>query len=359
MDVIAEDGNLYPYPLTQYGIELPAGKTIDAVVTIGSAGSYPLYDRALHLANGGMVASIQAAAAVGAPTAVADGYSVAEDAVGGLVVAAPGVLGNDTGGAVAALLVSGPSAGTLVGGLGSDGSFTYQPNPNFSGSDQFSYVANDGLGGPNSNVATATITVTPVNDAPAAVADGYDAFAGAHLLVAAPGVLGNDTDVDGDVLQVGVVGTPTAGSVTFNTDGSFDFDATALTAGTVATFDYDACDPSPVCSTAIVTVTVVAAPNSPPLANDDTASTPKGTAVIVNVVANDTDSDGLIVPASVVVTTGALSQRGGAVVNNGNGTVTYTPPRPSFRGTDTFQYTVNDDDGATSNVATVRINVLR
>lgn len=362
MDVVAEDGNLYPYPLTQYGIELQAGKTIDAVVNAGSAGAYALYDRALHLSNGGLFASIQAAAAVGAPIAVADSYSVAEE--GTLTALAgdlsfPGVLDNDTGGAAAALLVSGPSAGTLVGGLAADGSFTYTPNANFSGSDQFSYVANDGLSGPNSNVAAVTITVTPVNDAPVAVADAYEAFAGTLLVVAMPGVLGNDLDVDGDALSVGVIGGADVGLVTMNADGSFDFDATTLTAGTVATFDYDACDPSAVCSTATVTITVVAAPNEPPVAVDDTASTPKGTPVTVDVVVNDTDADGMIVPASVFVTTGPLSQRGGAVVNNGDGTVTYTPPRPSFRGTDTFQYTVDDNDGATSNVATVRINVVR
>ena len=54
-----------------------------------------------------------------------------------------------------------------------------------------------------------TITVTPVNDAPTAVADAYDAVAGDTLSVAAPGVLGNDSDVDGDALSVGAVnGTP-------------------------------------------------------------------------------------------------------------------------------------------------------
>ena len=58
--------------------------------------------------------------------------------------------------------------------------------------------------------------------------------------------------------------------------------------------------------------------------------------------------------------THGLAQRGGTVVNNGDGTVTYTPKR-GFRGTDTFKYTVNDDaiPAATSNEATVRVNVVR
>jgi len=37
--------------------------------------------------------------------------------------------------------------------------------------------------------------------------------------------------------------------------------------------------------------------------------------------------------------------------------VTYRPKK-NFRGTDTFTYTVKDQAGATSNVATVRVNVL-
>ncbi len=47
------------------------------------------------------------------------------------------------------------------------------------------------------------------------------------------------------------------------------------------------------------------------------------------------------------------------MANTGGGIVTYSPPNPGFRGTDTFTYTVNDNDGATSNVATVRVNVTR
>jgi uncharacterized Zn-binding protein involved in type VI secretion len=60
----------------------------------------------------------------------------------------------------------------------------------------------------------------------------------------------------------------------------------------------------------------------------------------------------------VVLTTGATTPRGGSVVQNGDGTVTFDP-KPGFRGTDTFKYTVKDDLGATSNEATVRVNVTK
>ena len=112
------------------------------------------------------------------------------------------------------------------------------------------------------------------------------------------------------------------------------------------------------CNTATVTISVVApADNIAPFANDDFDSTEKNSAgIIIDVTDNDVDADGMIIDASVVITTGSNTQRAGTVTNNGDGTVTYVPKR-GFRGTDTFKYTVQDDDGATSNEATVRVNV--
>jgi VCBS repeat-containing protein len=87
-------------------------------------------------------------------------------------VAAPGVLGNDSdpdGDPLTAVLVAGPSHGSLT--LNANGSFSYTPAADVAGADSFSYRASDGT--LTSNVATVTLTVTPVNDAPtAAVAAG-------------------------------------------------------------------------------------------------------------------------------------------------------------------------------------------
>ncbi|MFZ5927342.1 MAG: tandem-95 repeat protein [Acidobacteriota bacterium] len=97
------------------------------------------------------------------PVANNDSYSTNEDTP--LSVTAPGVLSNDTdadSNALTAVLVSGPSNGTTT--LNPNGSFTYTPNANFSGTDSFTYKAFDGTA--NSNTATVTITVNPVNDAP-------------------------------------------------------------------------------------------------------------------------------------------------------------------------------------------------
>ena len=110
-----------------------------------------------------------------------DPYSTNEDAT--LTVASPGVLGNDTSGSgLTAVLVSGPAHGTLT--LNSNGSFTYSPAANYNGSDSFTYKANDGA--LDSNVATVSLTVTPVNDAPVAANDSYSTSEDTPLTVAPP-----------------------------------------------------------------------------------------------------------------------------------------------------------------------------
>jgi VCBS repeat-containing protein len=105
-----------------------------------------------------------------APTAADDSYSTAEDTP--LTVAAPGVLANDSdpdNSPLSAVLVSGPSHGTLT--LNADGSFTYTPATDHTGSDSFTYQASDGT--LTSELATVTLTVTAGNDPPTvAVAAG-------------------------------------------------------------------------------------------------------------------------------------------------------------------------------------------
>ncbi len=98
-----------------------------------------------------------------APVALADSYTVLEDQA--LIVAAGGVLTNDVdidANALTAALVSSTANGGLV--FNPNGSFTYTPNAAFNGTDSFTYKANDGS--LDSGVATVTITVTSVNDAP-------------------------------------------------------------------------------------------------------------------------------------------------------------------------------------------------
>src|SRR2546427_4283438 len=88
---------------------------------------------------------------------------------------------------------------------------------NFNGTDSFTYKASDGQA--QSGVATVTITVTPVNDAPVAANDDtYTTPEDTQLTVSAPGVLANDTDADGDTLTAVLVSGPSHGTLTLNAD---------------------------------------------------------------------------------------------------------------------------------------------
>jgi uncharacterized delta-60 repeat protein len=92
----------------------------------------------------------------GAPSAQGDSYSTIQNTT--LTVAAPGVLGNDSdpnSDPITATVSVNPLHGTVT--LGSDGSFVYIPNTNYFGSDNFSYIVNDGT--TNSFAATVFITI--------------------------------------------------------------------------------------------------------------------------------------------------------------------------------------------------------
>jgi len=128
-----------------------------------------------------------------APVAQNDSYEVDED--NALNVAAPGVLSNDSdadpGDTLKAVKVDDPQHGTVD--LADDGSFTYTPTLNYHGEDTFTYRATDSK--TPSNLATVTITVNPVNDAPVATAAANPLSGDAPLTVQFTGT-GTDVDLD-------------------------------------------------------------------------------------------------------------------------------------------------------------------
>jgi len=154
------------------------------------------------------------------PVAVDDAYTTNEDVV--LNVPAPGVLENDTdpdSPVLTAVLVETVNHGELT--LNADGSFVYTPDQDYNGTDTFTYKASDGTF--ESEVATVTITINPVNDAPVAVDDAYTVAEDAVLTIAAPGVLANDSDVDGDVLNATLRTNVSHGVLALLADGSFTY----------------------------------------------------------------------------------------------------------------------------------------
>ena len=286
-----------------------------------------------------------------APVASGDAYSTDEDVQ--LSVSAPGVLGNDTDADGDALTVSGADASSVEGGVVSvnaDGSFTYDPPVDFNGSDSFSYTVTDGL---VSDTATVTVTVNAVADAPVGVDDSYATTENGQLSVSAPGVLDNDSDVDGDALSVNT--TPVTdvsnGVLTLSADGSFVYDPDTGFVGE-DTFVYEVSDGS-LTDQATVTITVSDV-NFAPVASGDAYSTDEDVQLSVSapgVLGNDTDADG---DALTVSGADASSVEGGVVSVNADGSFTYDPP-VDFNGSDSFSYTVTD--GLVSDTATVTVTV--
>ena len=151
-------------------------------------------------------------------------------------------------------------------------------------------------------------------------------------------VLTNDTDPDGDTLSVTAVTDPPNGTATVNPDGTVHYVPDADYNGPDG-FDYTIADATARTDTGSVAVTVTAV-NDPPVAVDETASTPEDESTLVDVLANDSDIDGdLLVIASV----GGASHGTTAIEG---GQVRYTP-NAAYSGLDAFDYTVSDGAGGT------------
>ncbi len=420
MSLIAEDGNLYPsemLPIEQYGIELQAAKTIDAIVNVGSDGRYALYDRASG--PGGMLTYLNASEGAGMFVLDAATYSVAENDAGGILTVTVDRVGGSAGVASVNWATDDGSATDVTDYTAASGTLTFfdgikdpqqfsiafLDDTVYEGDETFSVSLNTPTGGANLGApASAVVTITENEPQPptlqfSAAAYGVAENGGTITVTvdrvgASAGAVSVDyTTVDGTATAgsdyTGTVGPVTltilAGEITQDFaiailgDPDFEGDETfsvALSNPTNLTGDAILGVPA----NAVVTINDDDAANIAPIANDDTLSTPRArggdpqTRVIASplIVANDEDPDcgegsPCIDMESVVITTGSSTSRGGTVVYNpAEGTVTYTPKNKGFRGTDTFQYTVEDDpngipgdhDGATSNVATVRINVV-
>jgi uncharacterized delta-60 repeat protein len=155
-------------PNTPSAFESTWGTTLQADGKLVAVVGYydDLYVVRYNMRTVGATAQIIVADTASTPVAGNDAYTMNEDATLSEPVA--GVLGNDSdpnGDALTAVLVTPPASGTL--NLNANGSFSYTPATDFTGQVTFQYRATDGTN--NSNVATVTITVNPVNDAPVAV----------------------------------------------------------------------------------------------------------------------------------------------------------------------------------------------
>lgn len=260
------------------------------------------------------------------PRAFADQVTTAEDTP---LTFDPRI--NDTdpdGDALTVTSASDPNRGSTVVNPG--GTITYTPDANLSGTDSFVYSISDGNGGTWS--ALVNVTVTPVNDPPLA---GPDSAATNENTPVTVSVLANDADVDGGALSVSAVTQGTNGAVTTN-GITVTYTPAAGFSGSDS-FTYNVSDGLGGTATGLVTVTV-AAVNGAPVANPDSGTTREDVAVILAVLANDTDADGDTLTVTAVGSPGVLLP---------DDTVRYTPGA-NFTGTVTFGYTVSDGQGGTA-----------
>ena len=278
-----------------------------------------------------------------APVAIDDTASATEDTPFSSAVR---LVANDTDADGDTLTVVAGTFATTQGGsvtINADGSYSYTPAPNFSGTDSFNYTVTDGRGG--SDVGTVTLTVAGVNDAPTTGADSATTLEDTAVVI---DVLANDSDAEGSNLAV-TAATATNGTVTIDpATGALTYVPNPNFSGG-DTISYTVSDGNGGTSTGTVAVTVSPVADAP-VAGADTASTDEDTAVVIDVLANDSDAEG-----DPLTVTAATATNGTVTIDPVTGALTYTPDR-DFNGSDTITYTVSDGAGGTG-TGTVAVSV--
>ncbi|MDE2861131.1 MAG: Ig-like domain-containing protein, partial [Chloroflexota bacterium] len=270
-----------------------------------------------------------------APAPVDDSASVAEG--GSVDVTATTLLANDTdpeGDTLSITAVGGAVNGSVT--LAEDKSkvrYTHDGSETTTGS--FTYTVSDGTA---TGSGTVSVTVTPVNDAPSAVADTLTVAEGGEVEVAATTLLANETDAEGDTLSITAVGGAVNGSVALSEDKSkvtYTHDGSETTSGS---FTYTVSDGT---DTATGTVSVTVTPvNNAPTGVNDTATVAEGGEVevaVTTLLANDTDAEG----DSLSITAVGGAVNGSVTLAEDKSKVTYTHDG-SETTTGSFTYTVSD-----------------
>jgi uncharacterized repeat protein (TIGR01451 family) len=293
---------------------------------------------------------------------VAGGDTAITDEDNPVTVAAPGILNNDSdpdaGDTLSVTAVDTSGTEGTVTAWNANGSFTYDPNGQFeylraggSATDSFTYTVSDGNGG--TDTATVTITINGASDAPTNISLSSSSVAENRPSGTLVGSFSTADPDTGDTFAYALV-AGTGG----NDNASFTIAGGQLR--TAAVFDYETkssysirvrtTDSGTLYYEKVFVITVSQG-NDPPVAVDDSDTTPENTPVTIDVLNNDSDPDGDALTVDSV-TQGAH----GSVINNGDD-VTYAPDS-GFSGTDSFTYTASDNNGGTD-TATVTVTVTK
>ncbi len=276
-----------------------------------------------------------------APIANAQNVTVAEN--GSLAITLTGSDQENT--ALTFVVVTAPAHGTLSG---TAPNLTYTPNTNFSGSDSLAFKANDGI--LDSAVATISITVTGINQAPTANAQSVAVAEDSSLAITLSG-----SDPEAAALTFTVVTGPAHGILSGT--GATRTYAPAANYNGADSFTFKVNDGSLDSAVATVSITVTAV-NDAPVANSLNATTTLNVALAATLTGSDVDgcsgqtftyavtsqpANGMVAPTSGV-----------AVCSNGILTagVTYTPTT-GFTGSNAFSFKLNDGtvDSASATIA--------
>ena len=169
-----------------------------------------------------------------------------------------------------------PTNGTVS--INTNGTFTYIPDLNYNGNDQFNYAVCDNNSPQACDTTYVHLTITPVNDAPVALDDNNSTNEDVPV---SGTVLPNDSDVENDGLLVNtvLVENPSNGIITINNQGEYTYTPNS-NFNSLDTFYYEVCDDGiPIlCDTAKVIITVISV-NDAPIAVDDNSSTGEDTPI--------------------------------------------------------------------------------
>jgi VCBS repeat-containing protein len=330
------------------GLTLHADGSFTYTPAAGFTGTDSFAYKANDGADNSSAATVMTAVSTSQLTAAADSYSTKKNAP--LSVAAPGVLANDTaaqGTKLTALTAGGPTHGKLA--LKPDGSFIYTPAAGFTGSDNFTYTAGDGI----QSSPPVRVAITVASHALSAEPDSYSIEKNTPFQLPAPGVLINDSDEQNHSLSALPAEGPAHGTLTLSADGAFIYIPDTGFTGTDS-FSYKASDGTEDSSPATVSLTVA---NSEPEAYEDRYSTEKNTPLAVaapGVLDNDSDPNGDTLKTILIA-----GPSYGTLALQASGSFTYLPS-PDFSGTDSFTYLATDGtDNSTAATVTITVNSHR
>ncbi len=264
------------------------------------------------------------------PTANNQSLTTNEDVALGIVLT-----GSDPEGDTLTYFVLTQPGHGLLSGSGS--SWTYTPNSNYFGPDSFTFKVNDGLD--DSNVATISIDVISVNDAP--IADDQNVSTDEDV---AKAITLTGSDPDGDSITFGIVTDPTNG-ILVGDGASWTYTPNLDYTGTDS-FTFKVYDGALYSGEATVTITIGGV-NDAPTADDQSVSLNEDSNLDITLTGSDPESSTLFYTVLTQPTHGVLT---------GTGADLNYEPFPNYFGPDSFTFKVSDGT-ADSNIATVSITV--